>query len=65
MSGEPVNEELTAMLRARPVTPESDIQVVVIAAFRPALETCLASCGLRLFQIPSEDELPTFGIERR
>jgi hypothetical protein len=66
MSGDPpeVNEELTALLRARPVTPESDIQVFVTRGLREPLEAWLKSRGLYLFQIPSEDPIPTFGIGR-
>lgn len=58
----PVNEELTALLRGRPVGPDDVIQVVLTPAWRRAMEAWLASHGSGLFQIPSEDPIPTFGI---
>ena len=38
------------------------IQVVVIEAMQGPLREWLASRGLYLYQIPVEDDLPTFGI---
>jgi hypothetical protein len=37
-------------------------QVVVPPDMQGPLREWLASCGLRLFRIPVEDDLPTFGI---
>jgi len=65
VNGQLVNEELTALLRARPVTPDTDVLLYLTPGMRERLEALLEPAGLYLFQIPSEDEMPVFGVGAR